>query len=55
MSPEQAPSALEDHPAPVHSYLLAECGVLIVENLWLEDLVYMLHGEGIETGSSSRG
>jgi kynurenine formamidase len=38
MSPEQGPSAVEDHPAPVHSYLLAECGVVIAENLWLEDL-----------------
>ena len=38
MSPEQAPSAIPDHPAPVHSYLLSECGVLIVKNLWLEDL-----------------
>lgn len=38
MSPEQAPSALPDHGAPVHSYLLAECGVLIAENLWLEEL-----------------
>jgi len=38
MSPEQAPSQLADHPAPVHSYLLAECGVLIAENLWLEGL-----------------
>ena len=38
MSPEQSPSAISDHPAPVHSYLLSECGVLIIENLWLEDL-----------------
>lgn len=38
MSPEQSPSAIDDHPAPVHSYLLSECGVLIVENLWLEDV-----------------
>jgi kynurenine formamidase len=38
MSPEQAPSVVDDHPAPVHSYLLSECGVLIAENLWLEGL-----------------
>jgi kynurenine formamidase len=38
MAPEQSPSARADNPAPVHSYLLASCGVPIAENLWLEDL-----------------
>jgi kynurenine formamidase len=38
MTPEQAPSAVLGNPAPVHSYLLAACGVVIIENLWLEDL-----------------
>ncbi|MBS1879479.1 MAG: cyclase family protein [Actinobacteria bacterium] len=38
MAPEQSPSTRADNPAPVHSYLLATCGVPIAENLWLEDL-----------------
>ena len=34
------PLPAEDHEAflPVHSYLLAEVGVPVIENLWLEDL-----------------
>lgn len=38
MAPEQSPSAIPDNFCPVHSYLLATCGVMLAENVWLEDL-----------------
>ena len=38
MTPEQMPSAVPGYLCPVHVYLLASCGVLIGENLWLQEL-----------------
>ena len=35
---EVIPSLVADHWSPVHTYLLAECGVAILELAWLEEL-----------------
>jgi kynurenine formamidase len=35
---EQTPSADPDNWHPVHTYLLAECGLPIMENIWLEEI-----------------